>query len=256
MAVTDAFVNFGRQVFNRVLPPSQLDPVAILTRAQRRIIDPTFEPEGPRGRDILSAMRGRGDPLMTFNWYCELPILADNVQLGWEFVEDATLPFVEFEQISNYRAGKMYHYPGHYSLGTLNLKLFENSRSQATKYLDTWRHMILVPLVSMYEHPSGYKRPIKFTIFDVYKLTAMFVTYEKCWPMRIDSYNLQSAASERINPSVEFSADDVVVQFAQYDPNDIPSIVDNVTSADSTAGQTRILKEAARVLTEQLPFNI
>lgn len=257
MAISDAFVNLGRQVFSRVLPPSAADPVAILTKAQnRRNNSPVFEPDGPRGRDVLSAMRGRGDPLMSFNWYCELPVLANNVQLGWEYIEDATLPFIEFEQQSNYRAGKMSHYPGHYSIGTLNLKLYENSQAKSTRYFDTWKNLILIPLVAQYAHPIDYKKPIRFTIFDVHKLTAMFITYEKCWPMRVDSYNLQSASSERIISSVEISVDDMMVQFAQYDPNSIPSLIDNVTTADSMASQTRILQEAARVLTDQLPFSL
>ena len=256
MAISDAFTQFKNQVFNRVLPPSVLDPVGILSRAMGYPKpDPTFTPAGPRGKDILAAMRGRGDPLANFNWYCELPILTDNTQLPWEYIEEATMPFIEFEQQSNYRAGKMCHYPGHYSLGTVSVKLFENSRGLATKYVTTWQNMVLVPLIGAYNHPSEFKKPVKFTIFDVAKMTAMFITYEKCWPMRMDPFNLQSSASDRINPSLELSTDDIVVQFAQYDPNDIPSIVDNVTGADSLSKQSEILRQAARVIFDRVPLS-
>src|SRR4051794_36677315 len=91
----------------------------------------------PGERDPLRAARARLDPMLSFNWYCDLPVI-DGVGLGWEYVEEATLPNIEFEAISTYRAGKQYHYPHHYNLGTLQLKLYEDSQGIASRYLDAW----------------------------------------------------------------------------------------------------------------------
>lgn len=246
MDLTKAFKNFSAKAINSVLPPNKLDPVSILYRALGYPQgDATFTPTGARGKDVLSAMRGRGDPLLSFNWYCELPILANNVSLGWEFVEEATTPFIEFEQQSNYRAGKMYHYPGHYSIGTMSLKLFENSRGNATNYIATWQSQMLDSLSGTYATPSEYKRPVKITIFDVAKLTAMFLTYEKCWPMRADAFNLQSASSDRVIQTMELSVDDLTIQFGKYDAASIPSIIDNAKGARTLERTTEILKQGA-----------
>lgn len=258
MSITDVFKTAGRQLSNQLLPTSRLDPVSILTRVLGyKSSDPSaWAPSGTSGRDVLTSMRGRGDPLLNFNWYCELPVLDNNVSLGWEFVEEVTTPFVEFEQISNYRAGKMYHYPGHYSVATLSLKLFENSRGVSTQYINAWQSLILSPMTGTYNNPADYKKPIKITVFDVAKLTAMFLTYEKCWPMRTDAYSLQSNTSDRINPTLELSADDVFLEVATYEAGAIPSIIDNASGARTLERQTQILKDSAiRVLSSGSIFD-
>jgi hypothetical protein len=152
----------------------------------------------------------------------------DDVSLSWEFVEEATLPFVEFEPISNYRAGKMYHYANHYSLGSLGLKIYEDSRGKATQYLEAWRRKIIDLDSGLYNHPNDYKKTIKITIMDVAKMTVMFYEYIGCWPTRTDAYNMTSGSSERIVASVEMSVDEMRVKFGKFDSNAIPSIIDTV----------------------------
>ena len=193
---------------------------------------------------------------MSFNWYCELPVLDNNISLGWEFVEEANTPFIEFEQQSNYRGGKMYHYPGHYSIATLSLKLFENSRGVASQYINAWQSLILSPTTGTYNNPVDYKKPVKITIFDVAKLTAMFLTYEKCWPMRVDPFSLQSGTSDRINPNLELSADDLFIQVATYEAGAIPSIIDNARGSKTLERTTQILKDSAlRIITSGSIFS-
>lgn len=255
---SNLFDGLGKALVDRVLPPSRLDPAAILSRwlAPKATSPGSWQPSMPgNGLDVLSAARGRGDPLLNFNWYCELPVLSSNVNLGWEFVEGATLPLIEFETQSNYRAGKMRHYPGHYSIGSLNLKIYENSGGTATRYLQHWQSMIQDPSTGIYFHPVDFKKPIKFTIFDVAKMTVMFLTYIDCWPLRADPYDFASDASNRVNPSWEFSCDDVVVTFGRYEQKDLPSIYDNVAKAESVPQSVQILKQAAQLITDRLPFN-
>lgn len=190
-----------------------------------------FTPKGvPGARDPLSAGRARSDPLMNYNWYCDLPTI-DGVTLGWEFVEEATLPLVEFEPMSNYRAGKMYHYPGHYSIGTLNLKLYEDSHGSATTFVDAWQRKIINLESGLYNTPygpNGFKKKISFTLLDVAKLTVMFVEYTGCWPSRPDSISLGSASSDRVVLSVEFSVDEMRLKFGKFDSAQIPSVIDTI----------------------------
>lgn len=176
-------------------------------------------------RNPLTAGRARTDPLMSYNWYCDLPTI-DGTSLGWEFVEEATLPLVEFEPMSNYRAGKMYHYAGHYSIGTLNLKLYEDSRGSAVNYLDAWQRRIINLESGLYNVPRDYKQTVKFTILDVAKLTVMFVEYTGCWPTRPDSISLNSGSSDRVILSVELSVDEMRLKFGKFEKNHVPSIID------------------------------
>jgi hypothetical protein len=188
----------------------------------------SFVPKGKAGaRDPLSAGRARLDPLLSFNWYCDLPPI-NGAELSWEFIEEATLPFVEIEQISNYRAGKMYHFAHHYSIGTLSLKLYEDSQGIASTFLDKWRRQILDIDSGLYYHSREYKQTIKFTILDVAKQTVMFIEYTGCWPMRSDAFQMTSGSSERIAPTVEFSVDEMRIKFGKFDSNNVPAIIDSV----------------------------
>ena len=185
------------------------------------------------GRDILKTMSSRSDPLLNFIWYCELPLLPGfNRPLGWEFIEECTLPFINLEQKSYFKAGKDYHYPGKYSLETLNLKFYEDIQGTTTEYLQTWLNLIVDSATGQYQNPTDFKKTIKITLLDTASQTVMFFTYFGCWPMRRDSFNLASASSERVVISQEFSVDDVNVLVGKFSDAAIPSIVNNITSPD------------------------
>lgn len=184
----------------------------------------------PGARDVLGAARSRADPLMSFCWYCDLPVLIDGTQLGWQYVEECTLPFVDFEQQSYSRAGKKFHYAGAYSLGTLTLKCYEDINGSVTQYIQSWKNSILDDATGLFRNPSDYKKTINVTVIDVAKQTVMFFKYLGCWPMRPDSFNMNSGASDRITPSIEFSVDDVLITFGRYPDSAKPSIVNALTT--------------------------
>jgi hypothetical protein len=219
----------------------------VLSRVESRVTNfvggkVSFTPRtAPGTRDPLSAARARLDPLMSFNWYCDLPDL-DGAQLGWQYVEEAILPFLELEQVSNYQAGRQKHYPHHYNLGSLSLKLYEDSNGIATSYLDTWRRKIVDPDSGLFYLPKDYKKTIIVTVLDQAKATVMFLEYTGCWPMRSDSYQMTSGSSERIAPTVEFSVDELRCKFGKFAPGQIPSIVNSV-GHDFPARVTNLLKD-------------
>jgi hypothetical protein len=174
-------------------------------------------------KDPLAAARARPDPLMNFNWWCDMPILNGSTAIGWEYVEEATLPFIEFEQISNYRAGKNFHFPHHYSLGTLSLKFYEDSYGTVASYLKTWQSMVLNTGTGLYYFPKDFKKTISIWILDVAKQTVMCLDYTGAWPMRPESYNFGSSQSERIVAGCEFSVDELNVKVGKFDSTNIPS---------------------------------
>jgi hypothetical protein len=205
------------------------DSVSPLTRmlgvggsdATSRVFSPM---RGDQTYNALVKARGRKDPLLSIDWYTELPNIA-GLTLGWEMVEQATIPLVEFEPVSNYRAGKMYHYPSHQSLGTLSLTHYEDVNGQTTNYYRTWQGLIMDPETGLYNVPDDYKKTVRVTLLDVTKKEVLIFTYYGCWPSRIESYSLVSGSPERITPAVELTVDDMVVVSASLSSGDIESIL-------------------------------
>jgi hypothetical protein len=196
----------------------------LIRRYQQR---PTADPSQRaqlNARDPLKAGRARSDPLLAFNWYCDLPAI-NGTQLSWEFIEEITLPFVEFDQVSNYQAGKMFHYAHHHSIGTLSMKFYEDSQGSTTKYLDEWRRAIISLDSGLYSLPSEYKKVISVTVLDVSKLTVMFLQYTGCWPLRGDPLALISGSSDRVNPSAEFSVDEMRIKIGKFEQGQVPAMV-------------------------------
>lgn len=168
---------------------------------------------------------------MNFNWWADLPNLDGNqVKIGWEFVEEVTLPFIEFEQVSNYRAGKQYHFAHHYNIGTLGLKFYEDSYGTSTQYLTHWQSIIQSQSSGLYRLPKDYKKTISIWVLDVSKLTVMCLVYTGCWPTRLDTMQLGSLNGDRVIVGAEFSVDEMHVDFIKVNPRNIPANVGTLGS--------------------------
>lgn len=189
-------------------------------------------PAKPGKFNHLQAARGRPDPLLNVDWYCQLPTLQGVAEtgttLGWEMVEEASLPILEFEPQSNYRAGKMYHYPGHQNLGSLTLKLYESVRGTSTLYLRNWQALIFDRESGLYNVPAAFKFPITVTLIDCSKLEVLVFEYTGCFPQSVEAYALASGAAAPVAPSVTFSVDDVLVKVIQLAAEDASSLANNI----------------------------
>jgi len=185
-------------------------------------------------RDPLAAAQARNDPLLGIDWYCDLPFLSgaasQPTSLGWEMVEEATLPMFDFEPQSNYQAGKLYHYPAHQNLGNLTLRLYEDTSGQSSAYIKNWQSLIYDKETGLYNPPSKFKLAITFTMFDVAKLDVMVITYLGCWPQNVDAIPLVGGASDRVIPSVTFSVDDIRMSFAKLSAQQAQSVLQNPNS--------------------------
>lgn len=202
----------------------------------------TAQRKGNTGKiDPLRYAQSRADPLLGVDWYCELPFLAgasgNPTLLGWEMVEEASLPMFEFEAQSNYRAGKLYHYPAHQNLGNLTIKLYEDSYGQSSAYIKNWQSLMFDKQTGLYNPPVKHKLPICFTLFDVAKLEVMIITYNGCWPMNIDAFNMVGGSSDRIIPGVTLSVDDIDISFCKLTPQQASSaLINSGTEAPDFTG--------------------
>lgn len=201
--------------------------------------------------NALYGMLARPDPLLSINWYAQLPVLNSplgTVGLPWFYVEQATLPFRTTDTVSVYRAGHNVHFAGRYSVDNLTLGVYMDSGGNALKYLQYWEACKIAPTnMSNYATGSGgflvpsmYKKPIYVYLLDPARLEIAIVQYVGCWPTNLDSLQLDSESSTRLVANVNFSVDDVFVvstgvsalsmQSILEAANPIPQILQSVTS--------------------------
>lgn len=179
----------------------------------------------------LSAAQGRPDPMMDIYWYVQLPDFG-GVKLAWEYVEEATLPFVDFDSVSNYKAGKNFHYPNHYNLNTLQLKFYGDVTGKAYSYLKAWQSLIADTSTGLYNVPSVYKKTISITILDAAQYLVTKFTYLGCWPMSVDQVTVGSQQTSRITPTVTFQVDEQRIDVLGGSEHDskVSSATDNLNS--------------------------
>lgn len=247
------------------------------------------------GSSVLQGALSRPDPLLSFCWFAQLPIInpasssptasatsslqgslsavlggligpmggstaaaSSAAQLPWNFVEEANLSFRVFEQRSIFREGRSKHYPDKYSVDNLRLGIYGDSGNIALTYLQAWQNLILTPFTSStastnaggYGRPAQYKLPIQIYLMDVTNQQLVIVEYTECWPMQMESYQMDSGTSTRIKNEVQFSVGDVFVNIlpvsastaasVAQNPGSLTGLVNNVLSSASSIASNAI----------------
>lgn len=163
------------------------------------------------GHHVLSSALGRRDPLLSFNWFCDMPSVGGR-QLPWSYVEEVNAPMRSFDVLSQYRSGIDTHYAGKMTVGNLSIKCYDDSTGLVGAYLEGWRNTVAGIKDGVFNYPAYYKKNITVTILDVSRaITVYTFKYIGCWPVSGDQYSLVSDQSARINPSQEFSVDTVEI---------------------------------------------
>lgn len=233
--------------------------------------------------NALQAAQGRADPLMSFCWFAQMPVVTPNqaqnpgvlgavsaglqsaansalssllgnaagtaisgaAQLPWQYVEEATLPFRNFEQRSIFREGRSRHYPDKYSVDNMRCIVYADSANVAMNYLMTWQNAVMKPFTVQqantgaggYGRPSEYKLPIQFYVLDVTNQEILSVEYTECWPLTVDAIQLDSGTSNRIRLEVNFSVGDVFfTQIPVGGLQTVAQVLSNPSSFPAVAG--------------------
>lgn len=205
-------------------------------------------------RHVLESMNNRPDPLFSIDWYAQMPTLPflgqGSVGLGFEYVEETSVPLWSFDQVSTFRAGKNYSTPGHAALSNISMKFYEDNRGTTTSYLTAWQSLIRDPDTGLYTVPSKHKKDIKIVLLDVTNSSVMVVNYVRCWPVSIDQISLNSDQASRVIMGAEFSVDEVKVNIGTYSWDEIPSEMFN---ADFNP---KSIMQSARGLSSSIANNV
>lgn len=224
----------------------------------------------------LAGIMARPDPVLSFTWYAQLPVISPGTtqttsgasagvlaslsssalsgvggaltsamggavstsqaaQLPWYFVEEATMPFRQFQSKAIFREGRDRNYPEKYTVDTLRLAMYADSSNTSLKYIQAWNNAVLTPfsassagqLAGGWGRPSDYKKPIYIYLLDVTKSVMAIVQYTECWPISVDSYQMTSNGSERILNHVTFSVGDVFINVLDVNPDLTSAVLAN-----------------------------
>ena len=170
--------------------------------------------------NTLQGALGRADPMMSFQWYCELPTITPvdgaPVNLGWNYVEEAAPSFRTYESRQIYGSGRNRKVASTYNVDSLRLNFYADIENKSLKYLTAWDGAILAPFGSGavtigggFGRPSDYWKPIRLYLVDASKSVILMLEYIECWPTNIDSFQLDSQSSTRLTYNVNFSVGDV-----------------------------------------------
>lgn len=175
------------------------------------------------GYSLLGAL-ARSDPLLDFNWYCVLPPIQSaygTTNLGWNYVEECTVPFRQFENRSVYDQGFNKHYAGKYSVDNLRLGVYMDSQAKSLMYFRAWQAAIMQPfpateaptLGGNFNVPMNYKKDVRIYLMNPRRQVIAQILCTGCWPTNIDSLGLTSAQGGRLIQTVNLSVDDVFLDF-------------------------------------------
>lgn len=147
----------------------------------------------------LGGINARPDPMQSFMWYCQLPVIspgtsqsiigatansviqglasaalsglgssmggqvytATSSQLPWYYVEEASCPFRRYDVKTIFREGRDRKYPSKYSVDDLRLAIYADTQNNAFQYLQAWNNNILTPFsaTSSTNSGGGWGRP-------------------------------------------------------------------------------------------------
>lgn len=141
----------------------------------------------------LGGINARSDPLQSFMWYAQLPVIspgtaqsiigatansviqglanaaltglgssmggsvytATSSQLPWYYVEEVSCPFRRYDVKTIFREGRDRKYPSKYSVDDLRVSIYADTQNTAFQYLQAWNNNILTPFSATSSTTSG-----------------------------------------------------------------------------------------------------
>lgn len=209
--------------------------------------------------NTLQGALGRTDPMMSFQWYCELPTITPidgaPTNLEWNYVEEASLSFRTYDMRQIYGSGRNRKVPSTYNVDNIRLNFYADISNKSIQYLMAWDGAIVAPFGSGavtigggFGRPSDYWKPIRIYLVDPSKAVILMVEYIECWPTNIDSLQLDSQSSTRLTYNVNFSVGDVFMTAFGVNSN-----ISGKALLDSLKGSARdLVRNSARSAIKQL----
>lgn len=253
----DAVTGGASSIVDRVSSISGINISGALGLTSSSGYDSGIDPGNP-----LAGAMARPDPIMSYDWYTEMPLIQPPVgaaqALPWYYVEEINLPTRQIGVRSIFREGRDRHYPDKYSVDPLRVSIYADNSNVALNYITAWNSLVINPTTTQnaylygggYGQPSKHNRSIKTFILSANKTTLVEFEYTECWPTGMEAVNLQSAASERIVWHVTFSVGDVFAKI--YDVSN--SLNTGIMGDGPSLAQQSIQQVVGRVYSQASNF--
>lgn len=231
---------------------------------------------GVEAGNALAGINARSDPLLSFLWYAQVPLinpiglsqtasdivngltagvagaLGGNVssslsaQLPWYYIEEVQCPFRHFEEMTIFREGRNRRYPSKYSVDSLGMHFYADTDNKSLQYLQAWQNAVIAPFNAgtqivnggHWGRPSDYKKPIYIYLLDSTRNVLCVIEYIECWPMNVSTFNMTSNSSDRLVHQVTMNVGDVFIYTINLPSNITQSIFNNPFSNQITQGIT------------------
>jgi hypothetical protein len=167
---------------------------------------------GPGASSWRDLAQARADPLMQMDWDVQFNPPAGVTPLAHEFVEEIHVPMPKFESDSVTFQARKYYYAKFEEFGVASLKLFENNRMAATKFIRAWQGRIKDSRGN-YRVPSEYKGSITVWPRDSKQSNIARVELHGVFPTQTPQLDYTSSGERSLLDGVEFSVDDVKIFF-------------------------------------------
>lgn len=197
--------------------------------------------------NTLQGALGRADPMLSFQWYCELPTVTPiggaPMSLDWSYIEEASPAFRTYDVRQIYGNGRNRKVAASYNVDNLRLNFYADIGNKSIQYLLAWDGAVLAPFNSTqvttgggFGRPSDYWKPIRLYLVDSAKAVVLMLEYIECWPTNLDSLQLDSQSSTRLTYNVNFSTGDVfMTAFGVNNNISGASLLGNLTGAAKSA---------------------
>lgn len=195
-----------------------------------------------RALDPLQGALGRADPVMSYNWFCQMPTL-NSASIPWNYIEAATLPFRNYNTNSIYRDGKQHNFVQMYGVDNLNVTFYLDQANVALGFLTAWDSIIspyvgrqnLVSHGATYYLPAVYAKDIIFYLLDSARQSIVTITYVGCYPINIGTLGLTSGTSDALTADVQFNVNDIAIDVFSVDRHTFSTVNKNISNTTQQA---------------------
>jgi hypothetical protein len=158
----------------------------------------------PQG--TLSRMQARGDPLLSIDWTATIVDTAGS-PIEDIYIDALQTPSLRFDNKPVYRQGTTVNYAAGLSIDNANLVLYNDTTGKAPKFASSWFNAIFNFKTRNFRVPKEYKKDIIVWLLDVKGNVICQIDLVGCFPVSLNSLNLESTGSNLLPITLDLSVD-------------------------------------------------
>ena len=169
-------------------------------------------PSGKGALNRLQDVAARSDPLLSVDWV-GLVMDGNNPTgaINWAYLDAIATPDLSIEATSVFRSGKMKHYAGVFSVGTMTLTFYTDRENKTMKFVSSWFNAIYNNKTGNFSLPKEYKKQVHLYFIDSANQEVASMRFFGCFPTSLSSYNLENGSSNPIVTTLTLSVDSVSI---------------------------------------------